>query len=188
MMSKKCCFITKKHQRCKKKSKHIIDCGLNVCSTHFKFKHDVCPICLDFIKNKMILDCNHIFCKKCISKWMDKNDFCPVCKQHMTINYNFEIYLIHNNTENAIQFNSSSDCLIDQLFYNIDQFQDIECDINGYNKKYNFKNTILVITINNKSKKYNIVNFNPSFLNHLNKLSLIEICLTFRKLILSIVI
>ncbi|XP_069717597.1 E3 ubiquitin-protein ligase DTX3L [Phaenicophaeus curvirostris] len=41
---------------------------------------DVCPICMDGIKNKEILQkCNHAFCKSCIDRAMAYKQACPVC-------------------------------------------------------------------------------------------------------------
>ncbi|NXY50396.1 DTX3L ligase, partial [Ceuthmochares aereus] len=41
---------------------------------------DVCPICMDRIKNKEILEkCNHAFCKSCIDQAMAYKQVCPVC-------------------------------------------------------------------------------------------------------------
>ncbi|NXT52396.1 DTX3L ligase, partial [Pluvianellus socialis] len=41
---------------------------------------DVCPICMEIIKNKEILrKCNHAFCKSCIDRAMIYKPACPVC-------------------------------------------------------------------------------------------------------------
>ncbi|NXN45152.1 DTX3L ligase, partial [Rhinoptilus africanus] len=41
---------------------------------------DVCPICMETIKNKEILrKCNHTFCKSCIDQAMTYKQACPVC-------------------------------------------------------------------------------------------------------------
>ncbi|NXN49805.1 DTX3L ligase, partial [Rynchops niger] len=41
---------------------------------------DVCPICMETIKNKEILrKCNHAFCKSCIDQAMTYKQACPVC-------------------------------------------------------------------------------------------------------------
>jgi hypothetical protein len=41
---------------------------------------NVCVICLDDIKNRKRLKCNHTFCKKCISYWFMIDYRCPVCR------------------------------------------------------------------------------------------------------------
>ena len=47
-----------------------------------------CCICLETItKNKSLLECNHIFHKKCLEKWKKKteNEFnCPLCRQKIS--------------------------------------------------------------------------------------------------------
>ena len=54
-----------------------------------------CPICIEMLidqKNKKIqlrkLKCNHIFCHKCINKWLSTSKKCPVC------NINLENFLL----------------------------------------------------------------------------------------------
>lgn len=40
-----------------------------------------CPICLDPVSNyRGILDCNHEYCKECISEWTNNDNSCPLCK------------------------------------------------------------------------------------------------------------
>ncbi|XP_074949055.1 E3 ubiquitin-protein ligase DTX3L [Phalacrocorax aristotelis] len=41
---------------------------------------DVCPICMERIDNKEVLEkCNHAFCKSCIARAMTYKQACPVC-------------------------------------------------------------------------------------------------------------
>ena len=44
-----------------------------------------CPICYkNFLEDKMIqTDCNHSFCIECITKWLSKNNTCPLCRSHI---------------------------------------------------------------------------------------------------------
>jgi len=48
---------------------------------------DDCPICLENLNNlsddnRVIeIECNHIFCFKCIDKWFVKKSQCPICKK-----------------------------------------------------------------------------------------------------------
>uniref|UniRef100_A0A0K0G4I4 RING-type domain-containing protein n=1 Tax=Strongyloides venezuelensis TaxID=75913 RepID=A0A0K0G4I4_STRVS len=39
-----------------------------------------CGICYSNFTNPIKLDCNHIFCKECISTWFDRKDTCPLCR------------------------------------------------------------------------------------------------------------
>jgi hypothetical protein len=40
-----------------------------------------CPICLEDNLENIILDCKHIFCKRCIKKWTTSNSkTCPLCR------------------------------------------------------------------------------------------------------------
>jgi hypothetical protein len=67
-------------------------------------KHDDdCPICLENLNNlgddnKVTqIECNHIFCFKCINKWFIKKSQCPICKKNYcpeveyNDDYNFSI-------------------------------------------------------------------------------------------------
>ncbi|PIA64471.1 hypothetical protein AQUCO_00100150v1 [Aquilegia coerulea] len=51
---------------------------------------DVCPICLDDIKEgdeaRTIPSCKHIFHNNCISKWVEKKKTCPLCRLDMNLN------------------------------------------------------------------------------------------------------
>lgn len=44
---------------------------------------DECSICLEKFKEKekkIILKCSHEFHKKCIKKWLNNNNTCPLCR------------------------------------------------------------------------------------------------------------
>jgi len=50
-----------------------------------------CPICLDTVNDKFVLECNHAFDKKCLYQWVEtsiKNNCfnCPLCNVVYTIN------------------------------------------------------------------------------------------------------
>ena len=45
---------------------------------------DGCAICIDGVEiNKLMirLECNHLYCNECISKWFENNTSCPVCRK-----------------------------------------------------------------------------------------------------------
>ncbi|XP_043922404.1 nuclear factor 7, brain-like [Protopterus annectens] len=47
----------------------------------------LCPVCLDFFKEPVILECGHHFCKSCIDKTWDSEDIilCPVCRHELPV-------------------------------------------------------------------------------------------------------
>ena len=53
-----------------------------------------CAICLDKFKNPDVciqFSCNeHIFHKKCLDSWLDKSNFCPLCKYDLMENVELE--------------------------------------------------------------------------------------------------
>jgi hypothetical protein len=80
-------------------------------------KMENCSICLDnmCISDNIKLDCLHLFCDKCINKWKEKNNNCPVCRKEIDKKIIYSIYeniypdqyqpsgvtnLIHPNNEN----------------------------------------------------------------------------------------
>lgn len=40
-----------------------------------------CPVCQDEYRAAVQLDCHHIFCEECISRWMERERTCPLCRQ-----------------------------------------------------------------------------------------------------------
>ena len=77
-----------------KKKKFILELD------EFQFKHlekysalkeDKCPICLQKYKGADMIKefpCKHIFHKKCIFKWLDKSNVCPLCKYDISNDVN----------------------------------------------------------------------------------------------------
>lgn len=48
-----------------------------------------CPICMEFYKlgdDVVKTECNHYFCKKCISEWCSSNNSCPMCRTKIKTN------------------------------------------------------------------------------------------------------
>lgn len=80
------------HQK-QKKPVSIVDINqFSVIVTKEGFLKDdgICPICQNDIKDlgeKGIklrkLTCLHVFCHTCISKWIEKNNTCPICLQRL---------------------------------------------------------------------------------------------------------
>nr|XP_048294298.1 E3 ubiquitin ligase TRIM40-like isoform X1 [Myodes glareolus]XP_048294299.1 E3 ubiquitin ligase TRIM40-like isoform X1 [Myodes glareolus]XP_048294300.1 E3 ubiquitin ligase TRIM40-like isoform X1 [Myodes glareolus]XP_048294301.1 E3 ubiquitin ligase TRIM40-like isoform X1 [Myodes glareolus] len=49
-------------------------------------KEDICPICLDPVKEAVRTECGHLFCRMCLTQHMDKASVsgflrCPVCRK-----------------------------------------------------------------------------------------------------------
>ena len=47
-----------------------------------------CCVCLEKVSN-VITECDHQFCKNCLSMWIEKRDNCPICRKEY-----FKIYKI----------------------------------------------------------------------------------------------
>ena len=43
-----------------------------------------CIICMDSLKNPIMLECTHLFCGKCILQWISTNNKCPYCRNPIT--------------------------------------------------------------------------------------------------------
>ena len=39
-----------------------------------------CPVCLKNTTCNTRLQCGHLFCLKCIAKWSNKSNNCPMCR------------------------------------------------------------------------------------------------------------
>lgn len=39
-----------------------------------------CSICMDNVKNPVMLECTHLYCGKCIFQWIKDNKTCPYCR------------------------------------------------------------------------------------------------------------
>ena len=40
----------------------------------------ICKICLGSLKKPVVTQCGHLFCWKCMYRWMETEKSCPVCK------------------------------------------------------------------------------------------------------------
>ena len=49
-------------------------------------KHLICSICLNVFNDPVQDADDHIFCRKCIEKWILKNSTCPIDRKHLTVN------------------------------------------------------------------------------------------------------
>ena len=54
----------------------------------FRSEDKNCGICSSFYRKPMVLECNHIFCSKCIITWIKSGTnkkFCPLCKKSINL-------------------------------------------------------------------------------------------------------
>lgn len=47
-----------------------------------------CPICYEDVRiPSCIKPCNHMYCHKCITKWLTKSNKCPLCRKKCKLEY-----------------------------------------------------------------------------------------------------
>ena len=56
-----------------------------------------CSICMELIKNPIMIECTHIFCGGCLIKWLKNNNSCPNCRTN--INGTDKLIAIVNENE-----------------------------------------------------------------------------------------
>jgi hypothetical protein len=83
----RCNGTTNCGKRCKLKRKFRDFCNLHENQELQAKETEMCAICFDNIKTKIVLDCGHSFCKICILKWMCKNFSCPLCRECIDDDY-----------------------------------------------------------------------------------------------------
>ena len=50
------------------------------------FIKDNCSICLNYFKDPIKLNfCKHLFCSKCIYKWNQYSNICPICRSEFNL-------------------------------------------------------------------------------------------------------
>jgi len=61
-----------------------------------------CIICMDTVKNPIMLECTHLFCGGCIMKWIDKNNNCPYCRNPIP-SFNNLIAIVNKTNNDEIK-------------------------------------------------------------------------------------
>ena len=61
------------------KTEISIDCMKKI------LKHLDCSICNDIFENPFVINCGHTFCEKCINKWREEKDDCPLCRSDIIL-------------------------------------------------------------------------------------------------------
>ena len=87
------CFLFKYiiyHERKKRRKKRIYNVNCNKSQLLKNILNNYCIICLDFFVSKnnkniydkdiIFLDCEHAFHEKCIKKWFQNHNKCPICR------------------------------------------------------------------------------------------------------------
>jgi len=57
-----------------------------------------CAICMDIVENPVMLECTHLFCGKCIFKWIKDYKNCPYCRTPI-LTYNKLIAIVNKKKE-----------------------------------------------------------------------------------------
>ena len=55
---------------------------------------NICGICLNSVKTFTEIVCDHKFCNNCITKWLEINNSCPICRIDIDINSIHSDYII----------------------------------------------------------------------------------------------
>jgi superfamily II DNA or RNA helicase len=64
---------------------------------------DNCVICMDTVKNPIMLECTHLFCGGCIMNWIQRNNNCPYCRTSIASYNNIIAIVNQNNTSNPVE-------------------------------------------------------------------------------------
>ena len=70
-----------------------------------------CPICMEKIRDVDVaqLNCNHVFCRKCIKTWLEQNDMCPYCRMKVD-----ESRIVFDDDEELTRLINNFKCLTDR--------------------------------------------------------------------------
>lgn len=58
-----------------------------------------CAICMDNVKNPVMLECTHLYCGNCIFNWIRKNNNCPYCRKNI-LGYDKLIAIVNEKSNN----------------------------------------------------------------------------------------
>jgi len=64
---------------------------------------DNCVICMDTVKNPIMLECTHLFCGGCIMNWIQRNNNCPYCRTNIASYNNLIAIVNQNNSSNPAE-------------------------------------------------------------------------------------
>ena len=139
-----------------------------------------CSICMELIRNPIMIECTHIFCGGCLIKWLKNNNSCPCCRSN--INGTDKLIAIVNENENEnitpeiilskeetllkiIRHKPDGRFLI--FIKNENSFEKIKSELNKNNNKYELLKgtTTHMINVLNKFKsgEINIILLNTQY-------------------------
>ena len=67
-----------------------------------------CLICLETVTQSVATMCGHLFCLKCIHKWIETKPVCPVCNSRISKDKLIRLYGITDKPEATSQLDSSA--------------------------------------------------------------------------------
>ena len=102
---------------------------------------EVCSICLNLIKAKKKLECNHSFCYICIKEWLNKSSLCPLCREKAIICND------HGYKTRYKHFNENKQNILNNLKHLMDNYDFLMLE---YDEKIERFNKILEIIYENK--------------------------------------
>ena len=76
-----------------------------------------CAICMDVVKNPVMLECTHLYCGNCIFQWVKNNKNCPYCRTPIN-SYDKIIAIVNEKTE-EIQTEQEEFLTKDDMFLKI---------------------------------------------------------------------
>jgi hypothetical protein len=141
-----------------------------------------CSICLDELepentslihKNVTTLVCGHLFHKKCIKKWLHKNNQCPYCRTYFKTKFRGYVTTRGKYIGSFASINIDSDTKeIPLTIYNIicNKRELLFTRFNVISIEYNFKNSIYIKyfkTLYGETKELELYVFNKCDCNHI---------------------
>ena len=81
MIKKICCFRYSRLSKIDSNTTLLSESSNNDTDDDYE-EYEKCSICLKHIKkNTSVLSCGHQYHKKCINKWKNINNQCPICRE-----------------------------------------------------------------------------------------------------------
>ena len=99
--------------------------------------HLICPISLELINNPFITNCGHTYDKSSIDTHLEKEDFCPLCRNKITeIKPNFILTSVIDNYKKNNNIKDISEKKNDH----IDEKNKCYCEVNNNSVKISYNN------------------------------------------------